>query len=248
MLTENNFHHHNSNSVLPSRRNHFLTCSHQSNSASKLNSTSSNSTDNDFQLFKFDLHQAVRTNDVSSLVVFHSRLIQQPTIANTFLLDSNGHTPLYTAIAHGRLAIVDLLLHFGHNPVSSRFSIITKIRSYQISFKYCISVARESAMNVAIGYARVDIVNYLLTRGFPVDYQGFESKTPLERAIECNQGSIVVLLLKNGADWRLYEERRQTGEMSLVEWASARQHPQVLGVLIDLYGDDESIFNQIGMM
>jgi hypothetical protein len=36
--------------------------------------------------------------------------------------------------------------------------------------------------------------------------------------------------------------------MSLVEWALANEHPQVLGVLIDLYGDDESVFNQIGMM
>lgn len=109
-------------------------------------------------------------------------------------------------------------------------------------------MARESALNVAISYNRIDIINHLLERGFPVDYQGFENKTPLERAMECNQGSIVVILLKYGADWRRYEERRQTGEMSLVEWASARQHPQVLGVLIDLYGDDESIFNQIGMM
>ena len=29
------------------------------------------------------------------------------------------------------------------------------------------------------------------------------------------------------------------GDMSLVEWAVANEHPQVLGVLIDLHGDDE---------
>ena len=109
-------------------------------------------------------------------------------------------------------------------------------------------MARESALNVAISYGRLDIIDYLLTRGFPVDYAGFENKTPLERAIECNQGSVVVSLLKHGTDWRRYEERRKTGDMSLVEWALAHEHPQVLGVLIDLYGDDESVFNQIGMM
>ncbi len=109
-------------------------------------------------------------------------------------------------------------------------------------------MARESALNVAIGYGHLDIIDYLLTRGFPVDYPGFENKTPLERAIECNKGSVVVTLLKHGTDWRRYEERRKTGDMSLVEWALANEHPQVLGVLIDLYGDDESVFNQIGMM
>lgn len=116
------------------------------------------------------------------------------------------------------------------------------------SFQYCISVARESALNVAISHGRLEIIDYLLTRGFPVDYAGFENKTPLERAIECNQGSVVVTLIKHGVDWRRYEERRKTGDMSLVEWAVANEHPQVLGVLIDLYGDDESVFNQIGMM
>ncbi len=109
-------------------------------------------------------------------------------------------------------------------------------------------MARESALNVAIGYGHLDIIDYLLTRGFPVDYPGFENKTPLERAIECNKGPVVVTLLKHGTDWRRYEERRKTGGMSLVEWALAHEHPQVLGVLIDLYGDDESVFNQIGMM
>ena len=109
-------------------------------------------------------------------------------------------------------------------------------------------MARESALNVAIDFGRLDIINYLLTRGFPVDYPGFENKTPLERAIERNQGLAVVALLKHGTDWRHYEERRKTGEKSLVEWAVAHEHPQVLGVLIDLYGDDESVYNQIGMM
>ena len=109
-------------------------------------------------------------------------------------------------------------------------------------------MARESALNLAIDYGRLDIINYLLARGFPVDYPGFENKTPLERAIECNQGSAVVTLLKHGTDWRRYEQRRPAGGPSLVEWALAHEHPQVLGVLIDLYGDDESIFNQIGMM
>lgn len=109
-------------------------------------------------------------------------------------------------------------------------------------------MARESALNVAIGCARLDIIDYLLTRGFPVDHPGFDNKTPLERAIECNQGSVVVTLLKHGTDWRRYEAQRKAGGLSLVEWALANEHPQVLGVLIDLYGDDESVFNQIGMM
>lgn len=72
----------------------------------------------DMQIPKFDLHHAVRTNDVAGIVRLHSRLRQQPMLADACLLDSNGHTPLYTAIANGRLAMVDLLLHLGHNPVS----------------------------------------------------------------------------------------------------------------------------------
>lgn len=115
MLTENNYHHHNSTSVLPaSRRNHYVPYSHQTNPSSKINSTT---IPNDFQLSKFDLHQAVRNNDVSGLIFFHSCLRQHPSIANSCLLDSNGFTPLYTAIAHDRLGIVDLLLRLGHNPV-----------------------------------------------------------------------------------------------------------------------------------
>ena len=94
----------------------------------------------------------------------------------------------------------------------------------------------------------MDILEYLLKRNFPVDYVGFENKTPLERAVECNQGLAVVILLKYGANWRRYDEQRKTGDRSLIEWALANEHPQVLGVLIDLYGDDEYVFNQIGMM
>lgn len=217
---------------MPPRRTHYAPYAPPSSSSSN-GSTKSTTTPvpqtSEFHPSKFDLHHAVRMNDVSNIILFHGRLRQQPSVADTCLLDSKGHTPLYTAIANNRLTIVDLLLHLGHNP-------------------YCISVNRESALNVAIGYGRLEIIDYLLSRGFPVDYPGFENKTPLERAIECNQGSVVVTLLKHGSDWRRYEERRQTGEMTLVEWAIAREHPQVLGVLIDLYGDDESIFNQIGMM
>lgn len=238
MLTESNFHHHhNGGPVIAQHRTHYAPYQHSIHSAKSIQQVQHQPSQQqqqqqppaDIQQPKFDLHHAVRTNDVAGIVRLHTRLRQQPTLADTCLLDSNGHTPLYTAIAHGRLAIVDLLLHLGHNP-------------------YCISVARESALNVAIGFGRLDIIDYLLTRGFPVDYPGFENKTPLERAVECNQGSVVVTLLKHGTDWRRYEERRKTGDMSLVEWALAHEHPQVLGVLIDLYGDDESVFNQIGMM
>ncbi|CAF1024145.1 unnamed protein product [Adineta steineri] len=228
MLTENNFHHHNGGSVIHQHRTHYAPYQHPSY-IGKISQQQQHQQQSDLQIPKFDLHHAVRTNDVTGIIRLHGRLRQQPTVADACLLDSNGHTPLYTAIDNGRLAMVDLLLHLGHNP-------------------YCISVARESALNVAIGYGRFDIIEYLLSRGFPVDYAGFENKTPLERAIECNQGSVVVMLLKRGVDWRHYEERRKTGDKSLVEWALANEHPQVLGVLIDQYGDDESIFNQIGMM
>ncbi|CAF3687053.1 unnamed protein product [Rotaria socialis] len=225
MLTENNFHHHNGGSVVPQHRVHYAPYQPPTYSG-KL---SQQQQQNDLQTPKFDLHNAVRTNDVAGIIRLHGRLRQQPLVADACLLDSNGHTPLYTAIANGRLAMVDLLLHLGHNP-------------------YCISVARESALNVAITSGRLDIIDYLLSRGFPIDYAGFENKTPLERAIECNQGSVVVTLLKHGVDWRHYDEQRKTGDMSLIEWALAHEHPQVLGVLIDLYGDDESVFNQIGML
>ncbi|CAF0936582.1 unnamed protein product [Rotaria sp. Silwood1] len=244
MLTESNYHHrshhhHNSGPVISQHRTHYAPYQHPLHTTKSTQQVQHQQVQQaqqqpqqqqtEVQQPKFDLHHAVRTNDVSGIILLHSRLRQQPMVADTCLLDSNGHTPLYTAIANGRLAMVDLLLHLGHNP-------------------YCISVARESALNVAIGFGRLDIIDYLLTRGFPVDYPGFEDKTPLERAIECNQGSVVVSLLKHGSDWRRYEERRKTGDMSLVEWALAHEHPQVLGVLIDLYGDDESVFNQIGMM
>jgi ankyrin repeat protein len=111
MLTENNFHHHNGGSVIPQHRTHYAPYQ-QPSYVPKVSQQS------ELQPSKFDLHQAVRSNDVSGIIRLHSRLRQQPTVADTCLLDLNGHTPLYTAIANGRLAMVDLLLRLGHNPVS----------------------------------------------------------------------------------------------------------------------------------
>jgi len=112
MLTENNFHHHNGSSVIAQHRTHYTPYQHSSYTGK------SSQQQSELQISKFDLHQAVRTSDVAGIVRLHSRLRQQPTVADACLLDSNGHTPLYTAIANGRLAMVELLLHLGHNPVS----------------------------------------------------------------------------------------------------------------------------------
>ena len=112
MLTENNFHHHNGGSVIPQHRAHYAPYQHQAYAGKSSQVQSS-----DLQIPKFDLHQAVRMNDVPGIIYFHSRLRQQPTVADNCLLDSNGRTPLHTAIANGRLTLVDLLLQLGHNPV-----------------------------------------------------------------------------------------------------------------------------------
>lgn len=121
MLTENNYHHHNSSSMIPARRTHYAPYSPSSSSNTSTKSTAIPTTPvpptSEFHPSKFDLHHAVRMNDVPSIILFHGCLRQQPSVADTFLLDSKGHTPLYTAIANNRLAIVDLLLHLGHNPV-----------------------------------------------------------------------------------------------------------------------------------
>jgi ankyrin repeat protein len=124
MLTESNFHHRshlNSGPVIPQHRAHYAPYQHPSHttkSTQQIQPQQQQQQQSELQLPKFDLHHAVRTNDVSGIVLLHSRLRQQPMVADTCLLDSNGHTPLYTAIANGRLAMVDLLLHLGHNPVS----------------------------------------------------------------------------------------------------------------------------------
>ena len=134
MLTENNFHHHshhhhNSGSVIPQHRTHYAPYQHPIHPTKSLLPVQHQQVQqqqqppSDIQLPKFDLHHAVRTNDVSGIIRLHSRLRQQPMVADTCLLDSNGHTPLYAAIANGRLAIVDLLLHLGHNPVSNYSSL-----------------------------------------------------------------------------------------------------------------------------
>jgi hypothetical protein len=112
MLTENNFHHHNGGSVIAQHRTHYAPYQHQTYTGK------SSQQQPDSQTPKFDLHHAVRTNDVAGIIRLHSRLRQHPTLADDCLLDSNGHTPLYTAISNGRLAMVDLLLQLGHNPVS----------------------------------------------------------------------------------------------------------------------------------
>lgn len=122
MLTENNFHHHNGGSVIPQHRTHYAPYQHQ------IYPGKSSQQQSELQTSKFDLHQAVRTGDVSGIILLHSRLRQHPTVADNCLLDSNGHTPLYTAIACGRLAMVDLLLQLGHNPVSLFFNIEKKTR------------------------------------------------------------------------------------------------------------------------
>ena len=116
MLTETNFHHRNTGSIIPPHRIHYAPYQHSTYPNKSLPQPATS----DLQSpAKFDLHQAVRNNDVSGIVRLHTRLQQQPPVAETCLLDSNGHTPLYTAIVSGRLAMVDLLLRFGHNPVSS---------------------------------------------------------------------------------------------------------------------------------
>ncbi|CAF4977569.1 unnamed protein product [Rotaria socialis] len=128
MLTESNFHHHshhhhNSGPVIPQHRAHYTPYQHPSHTTKSTQQPQhqqiqQQQQQSEVQLPKFDLHHAVRTNDVSGIIRLHSRLRQQPMVADTCLLDSNGHTPLYTAIASGRLTMVDLLLHLGHNPVS----------------------------------------------------------------------------------------------------------------------------------
>jgi len=128
MLTESNFHHrshhhHNSGPVIPQHRTHYAPYQHPSYTTKSSQQPQQvqqqqQQQQSELQLPKFDLHHAVRTNDVSGIIRLHSRLRQQPMVAETCLLDSNGHTPLHTAIANGRLAMVDLLLHLGHNPVS----------------------------------------------------------------------------------------------------------------------------------
>ena len=118
MLTENNFHHHNGGSVISQHRTHYAPYQHHQAYAGKSSQQQQQTTSsNDLQIPKFDLHQAVRMNDMPGIIYFHSRLRQQPTVADNCLLDSNGRTPLYTAIASGRLTIVDVLLQLGHNPV-----------------------------------------------------------------------------------------------------------------------------------
>jgi hypothetical protein len=112
MLTENNFHRHNGSSMIAQHRMHYVPYQHQSYTGK------SSQQQSELQIPKFDLHHAVRTNDVTGIIRLHSRLRQHPTVADNCLLDSNGHTPLYTAIANGRLAMIDLLLQLGHNPVS----------------------------------------------------------------------------------------------------------------------------------
>jgi hypothetical protein len=130
MLTESNFHHHshhhNGGPVIPQHRTHYAPYQHPSHTTKSIQQPQyqqaqqqqQQQQQSELQLPKFDLHHAVRTNDVSGIIRLHSRLRQQPMVADTCLLDANGQTPLYTAIANGRLAMVDLLLHLGHNPVS----------------------------------------------------------------------------------------------------------------------------------
>jgi ankyrin repeat protein len=129
MLTENNFHHHNGGSVIPQHRTHYAPYQHQA-----YQGKSSQQQQSDLQIPKFDLHHAVRTNDVAGIIRLHSRLRQHPTVADNCLLDSNGHTPLYTAISNGRLAMVDLLLQLGHNPVSD-------LLFYKLCLEFTFSIA-----------------------------------------------------------------------------------------------------------
>ena len=113
MLTENSFHHHNDSSIASQHRRHYIPYQHSSYSSEK-----SIQQHAELQLPKFDLHHAVRINDVSGIIYLHNSLRERPIIDDSCLLNSYGHTPLYTAIASGRLVMVDLLLHLGHNPVS----------------------------------------------------------------------------------------------------------------------------------
>jgi ankyrin repeat protein len=115
MLTENTFHHHNNASAIPLRRAHYAPYPHMNHT---VKSTSIDTSSNELPPLKFDLHQAVRNNDVSGILLLHGCLRQQPLTADNCLLDDHGHTPLYTAIANDRLIMVDLLLRLGHNPVS----------------------------------------------------------------------------------------------------------------------------------
>lgn len=133
MLTESNFHHHSHHSngpIIAQHRTHYAPYPHTSKSIQQHQQVQQpihqqqiqqqvQQVTADSSIPKFDLHHAVRTNDVTGIIRLHSRLRQQPSVAETCLLDSNGHTPLYTAIANGRATIVDLLLHLGHNPVRS---------------------------------------------------------------------------------------------------------------------------------
>jgi hypothetical protein len=128
MLTENNFHHHNGGSVIAQHRTHYAPYQHPSYTGK------SSQQQSELQIPIFDLHQAVRTNDVSGIILLHSRLRQQPTVADNCLLDLNGHTPLYTAISNGRLSMVDLLLHLGHNPVRLFIRCLIKKRLFCFSF------------------------------------------------------------------------------------------------------------------
>jgi hypothetical protein len=130
MLTESNFHHHHHNSgpVIPQHRTHYVPYQPPIHPIKPSQQPQYQQTQQQSELLqpKFDLHHAVQTNDVSGIIRLHSRLRQQPMVADTCLLDSNGHTPLYTAISNGRLAMVDLLLHLGHNPVSFKISKTTQ--------------------------------------------------------------------------------------------------------------------------
>ena len=54
MLTENNFHHHNSGSVIAQHRTHYVPYQHQAYAGKSSQQTS------ELQIPKFDLHQAVR--------------------------------------------------------------------------------------------------------------------------------------------------------------------------------------------
>ncbi|CAF1006731.1 unnamed protein product [Didymodactylos carnosus] len=224
--------HQQTNSTRPQQQQVKITSSNNSNSVdvkqqvkttnipNHIERSSSSSLVNSSPPPVHELHHAVQIGDIQTILRLHSRLRH----GEQCLIDDNGHTPLYVAIEHGRGNIVDLLLHLGHNP-------------------YCITVNRDSALNTAILYNRYDIVEYLLNRGYPVDHCGFENKIPLELALECNHGHIVILLLKYNCNWRYVELKKS---MSLVEWALKHQYPTILGVLIDLYGDDENVFNAIG--
>ncbi|CAF5007325.1 unnamed protein product, partial [Rotaria socialis] len=75
-MTENNFHHHNGGSVVPQHRVHYAPYQPPTYSG-KL---SQQQQQNDLQTPKFDLHNAVRTNDVAGIIRLHGRLRQQPLV------------------------------------------------------------------------------------------------------------------------------------------------------------------------